>query len=158
MGSLMAGWDSPVPDPKHVKFQRNSSFTKAEIEAFWKSKKKVEEEHLKEISGLLQTNQESALQSQAAAGLRKSSSLPLTDHKKETLQLRNTVSGLEKLAKVCDWWTRSKWAFLNEPPVTAMEGPAYKYASQMVPRVSDDPESHVGSTRYCHYTVANASK
>ncbi|XP_068642326.1 uncharacterized protein [Aristolochia californica] len=130
MGSLMAGWDTPVPDPKHVKYQKNNSFTKAEIEAFWNSKKRIEEEHLKEISGLVQTNQEGALQNEAGPGLRRSSSLPLTDHKSESIQLHEAISDLEKLTKASDWWTRSKWAFLNEPPVTAMEGPAYKYAAQ----------------------------
>lgn len=88
MGSLMAGWDSPVPDPKScnpldlsklfsfffllrslnshgillisdiyvnvfpVTYQRNWSFTKGEIEAYWALKKKTEEEHLKAISSL----------------------------------------------------------------------------------------------------------
>ncbi|KAG9449677.1 hypothetical protein H6P81_009642 [Aristolochia fimbriata] len=126
MGSLMAGWDAPIPDPKDVKYQRNNSFTKAEIDAFWKAKKKIEEEHLKEISGLVQTVQET----RDGAVLRKSTSLPLTDRTRESIQLRDAISGLEKLTKASDWWTRSGWAFLNEPPVTAMEGPAYKYASQ----------------------------
>ncbi|KAK6939476.1 hypothetical protein RJ641_029007, partial [Dillenia turbinata] len=51
MGSLMAGWDSPVLDPKLVKFQRNWSLTKGEIKAYWKSKKETEEEHLRDIYG-----------------------------------------------------------------------------------------------------------
>ncbi|GFQ04476.1 hypothetical protein PHJA_002591500 [Phtheirospermum japonicum] len=50
MGSLMAGWDSPVQDPNVVKYRRNKSLTKEEIEVFWKSKKQKEEEHLKDIS------------------------------------------------------------------------------------------------------------
>ncbi|KAI5656076.1 hypothetical protein M9H77_24869 [Catharanthus roseus] len=53
MGSLMAGWDSHVEDPKLVKLKRNSSsLTKEEIEAFWRSRKLKEEEHLRDISAL----------------------------------------------------------------------------------------------------------
>uniref|UniRef100_A0A2P2JLG0 Uncharacterized protein n=1 Tax=Rhizophora mucronata TaxID=61149 RepID=A0A2P2JLG0_RHIMU len=52
MGSLMAGWDSHVldRDPKLAKYKRNWSFTKEEIEAYWNSKKKIQEEHLRAIS------------------------------------------------------------------------------------------------------------
>lgn len=74
MGSLMAGWDSPVSASKSgcqlnvfrgvfiyaqsnfwlfeilpATIQRNRSLTKEEIEAYWKSKKKTEEDHLKAI-------------------------------------------------------------------------------------------------------------
>lgn len=37
---------------------RNRSFTKEEIEAYWRSKQKTVEEHLKEISTLSETNQQ----------------------------------------------------------------------------------------------------
>ncbi|KAJ6681154.1 DNA polymerase EPSILON CATALYTIC SUBUNIT A [Salix koriyanagi] len=40
MGSLMAGWDSPVPDPISVKYRRNRSLTRGEIDAYWRSKKR----------------------------------------------------------------------------------------------------------------------
>lgn len=35
-----------------MKFKRNKSLTKEEINAFWREKKRVEEEHLKAISSL----------------------------------------------------------------------------------------------------------
>lgn len=34
-----------------VMYQRNKSLTRGEIDAYWKSKKKTEEEHLGELSG-----------------------------------------------------------------------------------------------------------
>ncbi|XP_058092071.1 uncharacterized protein LOC131237963 isoform X2 [Magnolia sinica] len=132
MGSLMAGWDSPVQDPKAVTYQRNRSFTKGEIEAYWKSKKRIEEEHLKSISNSPQNSQESLYQgseSGSAAVLQRSSSLPLTVGRQD-LVIGDSNTDVEKLRKTSDWWTRSNWAFLNVPPVTAMEGPSYKYASQ----------------------------
>ncbi|KAF0912291.1 hypothetical protein E2562_013971 [Oryza meyeriana var. granulata] len=37
MGSLMAGWDSPVlGDDNRVRARRNKSLTREEVEAFWK--------------------------------------------------------------------------------------------------------------------------
>ncbi|PWA78297.1 hypothetical protein CTI12_AA216390 [Artemisia annua] len=42
MGSLMSGWKSPAHD---LKYERNRSLTKEEIDAFWRLKK-IEEEEL----------------------------------------------------------------------------------------------------------------
>ncbi|KAA8537608.1 hypothetical protein F0562_027216 [Nyssa sinensis] len=121
MGSLMAGWDSNVPDPKLVKLQRNRSSTKEEIETYWRSKKKKEEEHLKAISDLTHRGHDQMQQS--ANVYERSSSLPSVSMKEYFLD-RETEESLEKNG----WWISSKWAFLNEPPV--IEGPTNKYASQ----------------------------
>jgi hypothetical protein len=44
MGSLMAGWDSPVlGDDKKVHARRNRSLTKDEVEAFWKQRRRSED-------------------------------------------------------------------------------------------------------------------
>jgi hypothetical protein len=48
----MAGWDSHTTSLK-----MNRSLTNEEIDAFWKSKKDTEEEHLKAISNLSKTIQ-----------------------------------------------------------------------------------------------------
>ncbi|XP_010936690.1 uncharacterized protein [Elaeis guineensis] len=129
MGSLMAGWNTPVQDPKAVRYQRNRSLTRGEIDAYWKSKKKTEEEHLRELFGFVENNQEKNICQGSGEKLQRSSSLPLTDRRESSL---NSIfkSDDEKNEKTNCWWTRSHWAFLNEPPVTAMEGPSYKYASQ----------------------------
>uniref|UniRef100_A0A5B7BJZ3 Uncharacterized protein n=1 Tax=Davidia involucrata TaxID=16924 RepID=A0A5B7BJZ3_DAVIN len=124
MGSLMAGWDSHVPDPKLVKLQRNWSSTKEDIEAYWRSKKREEEEHLKAISGLSHGAQENTFK-ESEKIYESSSSLPPSSTNKDFLDME-TQESLEKNG----WWISSKWAFLNEPPVIASEGPAYKYASQ----------------------------
>ncbi|KAL6011351.1 hypothetical protein ACLOJK_001797 [Asimina triloba] len=100
MGSLMAGWNSPVSDPKAVKFQRNRSFAKEEIEAYWKSKKRIEEEHLRSISDLSQDNQES-LNQEPAAVFQRSSSLPLPD--RQDLFMGGSKTDLDKLIKADDW-------------------------------------------------------
>ncbi|XAR61748.1 hypothetical protein NMG60_11016255 [Bertholletia excelsa] len=130
MGSLMAGWDSPVPDPRTVKFQRNKSLTKDEIEAYWRSKKKAEEEHLKAITDILtKSSSQEAMFKEPETKLQRSNTHP-PSNTKETLRLElDTEASLEKLIKN-GWWTRSNSAFLNEPPVIQSDGPAYKYASQ----------------------------
>lgn len=128
MGSLMAGWDAPVRDPKAVTYRRNSSLTKGEIEAYWRKKRTTEEEHLRAISGSLDAPQENKPMDTGKM-YQRSSSLPMPSREKSFTDME-TETSLEKLIKKNGWWTRSNSAFLNEPPVIASEGPTYKYASQ----------------------------
>ncbi|GER42477.1 negative elongation factor D [Striga asiatica] len=107
MGSLMAGWDSPISDPNLVKYRRNKSLTKEEIEAFWKSKRQTEEDHLKDIS-LLSPRSKKILLEEGG----------------------ESEAGLDKIIRKNGWWVSSNWAFLNEPPVIASEGGSQRYASQ----------------------------
>lgn len=117
MGSLMAGWNSNFKDPKAVICQRNKSLTKEEIAAYWKSKvtEDVNNENQKNMhKGSLQRTQ-------------RSNSMPLVDRKERSLNSDGPEG--EKLSKTNCWWTRSNWAFLNEPPVITTEG-HQKYAAQ----------------------------
>ncbi|KAG6408774.1 hypothetical protein SASPL_131797 [Salvia splendens] len=117
MGSLMAGWGS-IKDPKAVNLTRNKSLTKDEIDAFWKSKKLKEEEHLRDISLLSPRTQkmifEEAVESCEGANGEEAES----------------ETSLEKLLQKNGWWISSNWAFLNEPPVIRQEGTGHKYVSQ----------------------------
>ncbi|EOA38689.1 hypothetical protein CARUB_v10010689mg [Capsella rubella] len=92
MGSLMSGWDSPVGDSNSVR--RCKSLTREEIDTFWKTKKKTEEEHVQAVSKLV-TQEVARSQSQEEKGV-----------VEEVFENQNKKSG---------WWTRSNWAFLNEP-------------------------------------------
>ncbi|PIN15236.1 hypothetical protein CDL12_12112 [Handroanthus impetiginosus] len=125
MGSLMAGWDSPVPDPNAAKFRRNKSLTKEEIEAYWKSKKQREEEHLRDISLLSPRTQKIIFEETAERSKQGEGTVPLPAAEKELLDLERETS-LDKNG----WWISSNWAFLNEPPVIAQEGTGEKYAAQ----------------------------
>ncbi|KAF8022806.1 hypothetical protein BT93_F0348 [Corymbia citriodora subsp. variegata] len=116
MGSLMAGWDSPVLDPKHAAYQRNRSFTKEEIEAYWRSKKEKAEEELPKAPS--DGTQEMVFGERARKSER-SNSLPAE------LEAEMTW---ERLINNKGWWTWSNWAFLNAPPVS--EGRTNSYASQ----------------------------
>ncbi|KAI6688265.1 hypothetical protein NL676_025093 [Syzygium grande] len=116
MGSLMAGWDSPVLDPKHVAYQRNRSFTKGEIEAYWRSKKEKAGEELRKAPS---DGTRKMVFEERARKYERSNSLPAE------LEAEMTR---ERLINNRGWWTWSNWAFLNEPPV--YEGNTNSYASQ----------------------------
>ncbi|KAI4336870.1 hypothetical protein L6164_015348 [Bauhinia variegata] len=129
MGSLMAGWDCPTLDPKSARLQRNRSLTKEEIDAYWKSKKEKEEEHLRAISTLSDTllREHARRHVDAENKFNKSSAINLT-HIRENSAVVNLDTNLEEFIKKNGWWTKSSWAFLNEPP--AMEAASNKYAAQ----------------------------
>ncbi|XP_015072236.1 uncharacterized protein LOC107016261 [Solanum pennellii] len=120
MGSLMAGWDSPVSDPQAMKLRTNKSLTKREIDAYWRSKKLIEEEHQKYISTLSPRSQKQANIVFEEA----------TKTAEESLSNLENEESLDQLIKKNGWWISSNWAHLNEPPVEEPEGPAYKYVSQ----------------------------
>ncbi|KAI3959029.1 hypothetical protein MKX01_023705 [Papaver californicum] len=116
MGSLMGGWDSPVHDLKSEAYQRNNSCTKEEIEAYWKSKEPVFEKENYTRRVIDQENT-SKKQSRNGGKFQRLSSLPLMDRKGNILDV--DYEAVDKLIKTNNWWTRSNWAFLNEPPVIA---------------------------------------
>ncbi|KFK44107.1 hypothetical protein AALP_AA1G216700 [Arabis alpina] len=100
MGSLMPGWDSRVADPKSVR--RCKSLTREEIDTFWKTKKKNEEEHVQAVSKLV---------AQEVAEEEKKVEDPY-----------------ENQSKTSGWWRRSNLAFLNES--REEEGRPNKYVPQ----------------------------
>ncbi|KAE9457038.1 hypothetical protein C3L33_11064, partial [Rhododendron williamsianum] len=131
MGSLMGGWDSPVYDPTTVKYQRNKSATKEEIEAYWRSKKKDEEERPKAISDTLMKSDEESILKEPEGKIQRSNSVPLSSATDGLLDT-GTETSLEKLVTKTGWyispsvdivlcniahilWTRCTSGFLNEP-------------------------------------------
>ncbi|KAL9394972.1 hypothetical protein Peur_014257 [Populus x canadensis] len=117
MGSLMAGWDSPVPDPRSMKYKRNRSLTRGEIDAYWRLKKRTEEDHLKAISGLSSSSHEDGADEDHGIEFQRSSSLPAATTKEGFMDMETDQASLEQLIKKNGWWASSNWAFLNEPPV-----------------------------------------
>ncbi|KAK2994158.1 hypothetical protein RJ640_020963 [Escallonia rubra] len=127
-----------------VKYQRNKSLTKREIETYWKSKKRDEEEPSNAISDLWPSNQVDATFKEYEDERRhqRSSSMPLPDIKENSLDMEIEEESKEKLIEKNGWWISSKWAFLNEPPVIKSEGPRYKYASQYHLTNTGAPKPH----------------
>ncbi|KAL8145024.1 uncharacterized protein LOC141706778 [Apium graveolens] len=127
MGSLMAGWDSHVPDPKTVKHQRNRSLTREEIDTYWKSKKQTEEE----LTHVFSKGVETVKSSERI--FKRSSSVP-PYNKERFLDMEADEEDevdLHSLILKNGWWTSTSSAFLNEPPVISEEGKnQHKYAAQ----------------------------
>ena len=59
----------------------------------------------------------------------------------------NLINNCDRIIIECRW-TRSNWAFLNEPPVIAGEVPKYKYAAQyhVATLASSDSDTRIIST------------
>lgn len=121
MGSLMAGWNSPVLNSKQAGIARSTSFTREEIEDFWNRKKNAEEEHRRAAADLAMELK--AQQTETVDGN--------STHHINSEQLPSVEEELEKLNSFRDWWTKTNWAFLNEPAMKRMEaGNLYKYTTQ----------------------------
>ncbi|XP_057972050.1 uncharacterized protein LOC131160407 [Malania oleifera] len=101
MGSLMAGWNSPTLDPKTVRLERNKSLTKEKISAFWKTHKDISK------------HDHPHHPDQEASIVEKVPSCP--NSPRFILHGAEYTVDVEKACKSNDWWTRSSWAFLNEP-------------------------------------------
>ncbi|CAK9272153.1 unnamed protein product [Sphagnum jensenii] len=108
MGSLMSGWDSHPLDDQKVTKRSNSSLTKDEISAFWRSRQKAMEEHLKEAAA--QKALAATMTQQSGGGSSLSAALPIEVPKQSLEEVQQPT------ASSPDWWTRSNWAFLNFPP------------------------------------------
>ncbi|XP_009608179.1 uncharacterized protein [Nicotiana tomentosiformis] len=125
MGSLMAGWACNIPDPKVLKYKRNTSLTKEEINAYWRSQKKKEEEHPRD-SSMLSPRSPNQANSTFEETAKKEYE---TSNSGEILGI-NSDTNWEKLIEKHGWWVISSLAHLNETPVLAPEEATYKRASR----------------------------
>ncbi|XP_078162508.1 big1 [Carex rostrata] len=110
-----------------------TSVTREEIDIFWRRKKMVEEEHL--------------MAAQKAAARLRAKDFKEEDYRRFEQLLREIIDsedGSEKTkarnggAKeekekvgIKDWWTKSKYAYLNQPAVKSMIG-SYTYVPQKI--------------------------
>ncbi|KAJ8531962.1 hypothetical protein K7X08_011885 [Anisodus acutangulus] len=111
------GWDSTILDPDVVKYKRNKSLTKEEIEAFWRSKKQKEEDS-SVLSPRSQIHANSTSEETAKTTYEISNSGKILD--------MNSEENTEKHG----WWASSRWAHLNERPVLPPEEASYKNLSR----------------------------
>ncbi|GJY73524.1 hypothetical protein Tco_0477955 [Tanacetum coccineum] len=127
MGSLMAGWDSHVHDPKSIHLERNKSTTRDEIATYWRSKKNIDEVH--DVRKPCHTFSKGDQKIETEKIYTRSNSLPITKESSILEASENDEKNPENFFKKHGWWTNSRWAFLNEPPVIVSETPS-GYASQ----------------------------
>ncbi|XP_057525823.1 uncharacterized protein LOC130805169 [Amaranthus tricolor] len=123
---------APPPPPR----RRWSSYTKREIERFWRKKRFEEEEHF--LAAI-----------KAAARLRATSHFSDEDYMIFLQSLEEIKTKEEEVHSIClkkncgnneeirvgikDWWTKSKYAYLNQPSVPS--------ASCPIRRSNNKPES-----------------
>ncbi|RWR94817.1 hypothetical protein CKAN_02412900 [Cinnamomum micranthum f. kanehirae] len=125
MGSLMAGWDSPTLDSDTVSSMRNRSLTKEEIEYFRRLQKtSEEEEHPLDVICSLKN-----MESKDTGTVHQSTYSPMLEICKKHPETGGGL-GINEAKKTDDWWTRSSWAFLNEPPYEDVDKSSFKYESQ----------------------------
>ncbi|VAI39321.1 unnamed protein product [Triticum turgidum subsp. durum] len=111
MGSLMAGWSShALDDDLKARFMRNRSLTKEEVEAFWRQHKKPAPED--NVDGGETVVASSPRQGRSTLFHVRSSPPALTS----TSSVDGDGEAAASPSASRDWWTRSSWAFLNEPP------------------------------------------
>ncbi|KAH9575703.1 hypothetical protein CY35_01G124400 [Sphagnum magellanicum] len=116
MGSLMAGWSSNPLDAEAAMNRSKSSLTNEEIEAFWRSREKAMEEHLKDAAA-----QKVADQAESSG----TGSTPIPIQGERVVVEESNLP----IAASPDWWTRSNWAFLNDPPESHTDA-RHKYTPQ----------------------------
>lgn len=117
----MACWDSPVlGDDSKARVMRNRSLTKEEVEAFRRQRAKPP---AKDDGG----GDVVVTSPLASPGRPLEKSVPSGGS-----QMRDAADGAngESPSKSRDWWTRSNWAFLNEPPQEEAPGKAHSYTPQ----------------------------
>ncbi|RCV40137.1 hypothetical protein SETIT_9G027700v2 [Setaria italica] len=132
MGSLMAGWDSPVlGDDKKVHARRNRSLTKEEVEAFWKQRRRSEDggELTSPLASPATESPFGTLEKAARSPGRGGASSPRV-RVDGFLPGDDDGAAADSPSKSRDWWTRSNWAFLNEPPQEEPASRAQNYTPQ----------------------------
>ncbi|CAL4928180.1 unnamed protein product [Urochloa decumbens] len=138
MGSLMSGWSSSVLSDKEVRLMRNRSLTKDEVEAFWRKHGGRPAEKGEETRIPLAARQLKVMRSMPPlrGGIRSDddpcggrqnrhlfprsepSSPAATATRGERCFVfpENADDDVDTSSTSRGWWTRSSWAFLNEPP------------------------------------------
>ncbi|KAL4186611.1 hypothetical protein AMTRI_Chr09g34800 [Amborella trichopoda] len=93
------------------------SITRAEIERFWRRKRMLEEEHL--------------MAAMKAAARIKARTLMEEEYKHFEESLDSMINNNPKqVVGIKDWWTRSRFAYLNQPPLQYMDPPKNSYVPQ----------------------------
>nr|XP_043608285.1 uncharacterized protein LOC122580080 [Erigeron canadensis] len=152
MGSLMAGWDSHIHDPKSIKLNRNKSMTKEGIETYWRSKRNIVQQVDVADDDVLKpchTFSEGDQKNETKKMYNRSNSLPIKNKSSSIIEASEEgdhEEDQEALFKKRGWWINSRWAFLNEPPVLASETP-FRYASQfhVARKHIDNSNNHIAT-------------
>lgn len=113
MGSLLPGWSTSPSNADKAMKRSSSSLTKEEVEKFWKTKRLLVQEHLEEA------NKDAAISPRTRIARAISDEI-------EAQQRSAEPGGISmSLPEASSWWTKSKWAFLNDPPTVDIKQSKY---------------------------------
>ncbi|CAM0877518.1 unnamed protein product [Alopecurus aequalis] len=116
MGSLMAGWSSHALDDHHkVRFTRNRSLTKKDVEAFWRQRQKPAELDSSGEVVVVTTPPLASSPREIPRSLRPSVLSHVRSSPTEVTRADADGDAAASPSTSRDWWSRSSWAFLNEP-------------------------------------------
>ncbi|XP_057449236.1 uncharacterized protein LOC130740593 [Lotus japonicus] len=129
---------APPPPPPLPKFRAEESVTKREIAKFWRQKRIEEEDHLL-----------AAIKSAARLRARnltekeyQSFQLSLKNDDEEEDETKEITMDKEVRVGIKDWWTKSKYAYLNQPALDSMDPPKKRTAATYVPNfLSYEPKA-----------------
>ncbi|KAF3330828.1 hypothetical protein FCM35_KLT04182 [Carex littledalei] len=141
MGSLIAGWDSPIMDAHTARVQRNKSLTNEEINSFWRSKSPRENNergmNFSPYGSPVDSPQflnDNERRRAATPFSRSQNDVWSIVHPHSVPNSPRTYKSTDEIAHKSnmsgDWWTRSNSAFLNEAPLDEMHGVAPNYTAQ----------------------------
>ncbi|CAN4078674.1 unnamed protein product [Withania somnifera] len=114
----------PPPPPPTSRFLLSRklaapSLTKQEIAKYWKQKRKTEEEHFLDAI-------------KAAARVRARNLSVDDDNMEKEMVPKNIDENMkERRVGIKDWWTKSKYAYLNQPALKFMERHGSTYIPQL---------------------------
>ncbi|KAK1324602.1 hypothetical protein QJS10_CPA01g00336 [Acorus calamus] len=124
----------PPPPPPPQKAVVIKSVTRAEIERFWRKKRMIEEDHLSaaikasariRARKLTEEDYRRFLESLESDGEKGEDGDGDGDGDKDDVKMEQRVG-------IKDWWTKSKYAYLNQPSVQSMD-PSSKRRSTYIP-------------------------
>jgi hypothetical protein len=91
-----------------------SSLTKEEVDRFWRSKKLLVQQHLDEA------NKDAALSPRMNMAKALTNEMDAQQNLADTAVLSTSLPDINPA-----WWTKSKWAFLNDPPTLNIKQAKY---------------------------------
>ncbi|BBN04268.1 hypothetical protein MPTK1_3g03170 [Marchantia polymorpha subsp. ruderalis] len=141
MGSLMAGWKTPSSGQSMKR--SHSSLTKNDIEKFWRVKQSTFRRHLRQAQKDAFMARSITIAEDAAS----ESGLTGSDHGESDDEVTATTPSSRKSSTSdtkIDWWTKSRWAFLNEPPIIGKKHDRYT-AQFHLEGMNSDPDVDVYS-------------
>ncbi|KAG6543338.1 hypothetical protein Mapa_015252 [Marchantia paleacea] len=141
MGSLMAGWRTQSSGQPMKR--SHSSLTKNDIDKFWRVKQSAFRRHLRQAQkdAFMARSITIAEDAGSESGLTCSDNGESDDDVTTTTPTSGKSSTNE--AKI-DWWTKSRWAFLNEPPIIGKKHDRYT-AQFHLEGMNSDPDVDVYS-------------